>query len=176
MPLSTQRISHVYARHLRARGLDTNTLFVIYGDHGEAFGQHDGNYGHTLFLYEENVRVPLLIAMPGSSLQPKRVQRIASLVDVTPTILDLLGEPPAASHQGTSVFVPGPRMSLFFTDYALGWLGLRDGCWKYLLQVDARRSSLYDVCKDAGEQQNLAAIEATRVTTYRDRVEAWVSR
>ena len=51
---------------LRARGLDTNTLFVIYGDHGEAFGQHEGNYGHTLFLYEENIRVPLLIAMPGT--------------------------------------------------------------------------------------------------------------
>src|SRR5687767_15399180 len=32
---------------LKSRGLDTNTIFVIHGDHGEAFGQHEGNYGHT---------------------------------------------------------------------------------------------------------------------------------
>src|SRR5262249_29401306 len=50
---------------LRSRGLDGDTLFVITGDHGQAFGQHDGNFGHTLFLYEENVRVPLLLVAPG---------------------------------------------------------------------------------------------------------------
>src|SRR5262249_24869608 len=43
-------------RGLRTRGLDGQTLFVLLGDHGEAFGQHEGNYGHTLFVYEENVR------------------------------------------------------------------------------------------------------------------------
>jgi len=36
---------------LRTRGLEENTLWVVYGDHGEAFGQHEGNYGHTFFLY-----------------------------------------------------------------------------------------------------------------------------
>src|SRR5262249_4537003 len=39
---------------LRDRSLDQNTLFVIFGDHGQAFGRHQGNYGHSLFLYEEN--------------------------------------------------------------------------------------------------------------------------
>ena len=50
---------------LRARGLAENTLWIILGDHGEAFGRHEGNYGHTFFLYDENVRVPLVIAAPG---------------------------------------------------------------------------------------------------------------
>ena len=44
---------------LRARGLEQNTVWVIYGDHGEAFHQHEGNYGHTFFLYDENVHVPV---------------------------------------------------------------------------------------------------------------------
>jgi hypothetical protein len=46
---------------LRARGLWESTVVAVLGDHGQAFGQHDGNIGHTLFIYEENVRVPLLL-------------------------------------------------------------------------------------------------------------------
>jgi len=58
---------------LRARGLEKNTVWVIYGDHGEAFHQHPGNYGHTFFLYDENVHVPFLIAAPGlMRLRPRR--------------------------------------------------------------------------------------------------------
>ena len=52
-------------RGLEARGLDRNALWIVLGDHGEAFGQHEGNYGHTFQLYDENVRVPYLIAAPG---------------------------------------------------------------------------------------------------------------
>ena len=50
---------------LRQRGLDRRTMFVVVGDHGEAFGQHDGNFGHSLFIFEENIRVPLFFALPA---------------------------------------------------------------------------------------------------------------
>ena len=60
-------------RGLRDRGLDRNALFVVFGDHGQAFGRHQGNYGHTLFLYEENIRVPYLIAAPGLITQQARI-------------------------------------------------------------------------------------------------------
>src|SRR5262249_38331798 len=63
---------------LRERGLLDNTLFIILGDHGEAFGQHAGNFGHTLFIYEENVRIPYLIVAPGLIREPIRVGRVAS--------------------------------------------------------------------------------------------------
>ena len=43
---------------------------------------------------------------------------------------------------------PEPRMALFFTDYSIGWLGLADGCWKYLFEMDSNRSRLFDVCGD----------------------------
>src|SRR4030095_2845958 len=85
---------------LRARGLTESTLFVIAGDHGEAFGQHEGNYGHSLFLYEENLHVPYLLAAPGLITKPVRVTRTASLIDTAPTVLDLLGLPRPADYEG----------------------------------------------------------------------------
>ena len=59
---------------LRSRGLDTSTIVVVVGDHGEAFGQHEGNFGHTLEIYEENVRVPMIFASPGR-ITPAREPR-----------------------------------------------------------------------------------------------------
>jgi hypothetical protein len=80
---------------------------------------------------------------------------------------------PSAEHQGVSLFSAAPRMALFFTDYSLGWLGLRDGCWKYQFQIDAARSSLFDVCRDPEETTNIAAGQAIRVRAYRERLEQW---
>lgn len=155
---------------LKARGLDKNSVVVVYADHGEAFGQHDGNYGHSIFIYEENVRVPLVIRLPSS---PLRVGRVASVVDITPTILDLLGLPVSPMHDGTSLLEPGDRMALFYTDYTLGWLGLRDGCWKFMHEVDSRRSRLFDLCTDPSETKDLSSRDAVRVAAYRDRLERW---
>jgi hypothetical protein len=66
---------------LRDRGIAENTLWIIFGDHGEAFGQHEGNYGHTFFVYDENVRVPFIVAAPGLMHGQSRVRKVVSLVD-----------------------------------------------------------------------------------------------
>jgi phosphoglycerol transferase MdoB-like AlkP superfamily enzyme len=159
---------------LRARQLFDRTLIVVFGDHGEAFGQHDGNFAHTFFVYEENIHVPLVIRASGLGAAV-RVSRTASVIDIAPTILDLLGLPTVAAYQGASLLAPRDRMALFYTDYALGWLGLRDGCWKYLFEVESRRSKLFDLCVDPNETNDLSAGHASRVTNYRDRIERWSS-
>ena len=107
-------------RGLRERKLEQNTLFVLYGDHGEAFGQHEGNRGHSMFIYDENVRVPLMIAAPGLIQGEVRALQTASLIDVEPTILDLLGHPIPSQLQGSSLLDSPNNMALFFTDYSLG--------------------------------------------------------
>lgn len=165
---------------LRALGVDDDTLVIVYGDHGEAFGEHPGNYAHTMFIHEENMRVPFVIAAPGADMGvinggQRRVQRVASTIDTAPTVLDLLGLPVEALHQGTSLLRPEPRMALFFTDYSIGWLGLADGCWKYLFEMDSGRSQLFDVCADPGETRNRAAEFPDRVSRYRERVRAWAA-
>ena len=157
---------------LAARRLLDHTLLVIFGDHGEAFGQHDGNFGHTLFVYDENVRVPLIVALPRAA-EPRRVQRVASALDIAPTVLDLLGLPSSSRHEGVSLLAPQRQMALFFSDYAVGWLGLRDGCWKDVLEVESGRSQLFDLCTDPDESRDRAAEFPDRVGAYRARLQAW---
>jgi lipoteichoic acid synthase len=158
---------------LRARGLAENTLFVIFGDHGEAFGQHEGNYGHSLFLYEENIRVPYLVAAPGLFTEQVRVARPVSLVDTAPTILDLLGLPSPGTYQGGSMLEGCHRLALFYADYSLSFLGLRDGCWKYIYELESGRSKLFDLCRDAAERDDLARRHPERVAAYRAHVRRW---
>jgi sulfatase-like protein len=158
---------------LRQRQLLDNTLFVVFGDHGEAFGEHPGNFAHTLFIHEENVHIPLVIAAPGGLPATLRASQLASVIDIAPTVLDLLALPRQPLHQGASLLSRDSRMALFYTDYSIGWLGLVDGCWKYLYEIDSRRSRLFDVCEDPQEAVDRAADHNDRVVAYRDRVIAW---
>ncbi len=161
---------------LRARGLADSTVVLVLADHGEAFGQHEGNFGHTLSLYDENVRVPLVVSVPGTAGAAgatRRVHRIASLLDVAPTVLDLLGVPAPAAFQGETLLAARARAALFFTDYSLGLLGLRDGCTKYIHELESGRSKTFDVCRDPGERTDLTAGLADQAARYRDRLRSW---
>jgi arylsulfatase A-like enzyme len=158
---------------LRKRGLEENTIWVIYGDHGEAFHQHQGNYGHTFFLYEENVHVPFLIAAPGLMHGQQRARKVVSLVDTAPTILDLMGFPIVNNYQGHSMLDRAPRMALFFADYSLGLLGLRDGGWKFVYEIGSGKTQLFDLDNDPGEMSNLSTGEAARTSWYAQVVSGW---
>jgi glucan phosphoethanolaminetransferase (alkaline phosphatase superfamily) len=155
------------------RGLEGNTLFVIIGDHAQAFGQHEGNYGHSLFLYDENIKVPFLIVAPGLITDKIRIERTASLVDTAPTILNLLGLAAPINYQGNSLLDGDQRMALFYADYSLSLLGLRDGCWKYIYELESGRSELFDLCEDKNEKDDQSDGNRDRVTAYRDHLERW---
>jgi choline-sulfatase len=95
---------------LDALGLRRNTVIVYLADHGESLGEH-GESTHGIFLYGSTLNVPLIFAPPpgagiGSpplALAGRRVRGLARLVDVTPTILDLVGLPVPAGLDGTSL-------------------------------------------------------------------------
>ncbi len=160
---------------LKERGVYTNTLFVMYGDHGEAFGQHDGNFGHTFFLYDENVRVPLIIAAPGLITAPIRIDSIASLVDVTPTIADLAGFAMEREWQGVSLLCAEPRAALFFTDYGVPLVGIRDGPWKFVCGINGGDRELFDARRDDAESVELSGKHPAMVAQYRQRLSRWAA-
>jgi hypothetical protein len=168
---SDQELSRFIAG-LNDRGLLANTVFVIYGDHGEAFGQHEGNYGHTLFIYEENVHVPLIIAAPGL-IGSVRDSRPVSLIDIAPTILDLLGCEIPSEYQGQSLLQPARGMALFFTDYSLPLLGLRDGDWKCIYDLESKRLKLFNLVSDPQERADLSPQTPERARFYQTRLETW---
>jgi arylsulfatase A-like enzyme len=158
---------------LRQRGLRESTLWIILGDHGEAFGQHEGNVGHTFFLYDENVHVPFIVAAPGLLQTQRRVQKVVSLVDTAPTMLDLLGVSPPEEYQGRSALDDTPEMALFFADYSIGMLGLRDQKWKFIYELDSGRSKLFDLNLDPFEKSDRSSEHPDRTRWYRQNLQQW---
>jgi hypothetical protein len=160
---------------LRQRQLDHQTLFLILGDHGEAFGEHPGNHGHTLCIWEENLRVPYLIVAPGLIEESPPVRRLASLLDTAPTVLDLLDLPIPLAYQGHSLLDAQTGMALFCTDYSIGLLGLRDGDWKMVHELETGRSRLFDLRTDQEEQHDLSRLHAERTEVYREHLLRWAA-
>jgi hypothetical protein len=158
---------------LKSRGLLDQTVLILFGDHGEAFGQHDGNFGHTNFIWEENVHVPLIV-VPPQMFEQVRVKRAVSLIDIPGTICDLTALNKPAQWQGGSL-LRDEQMSLFFTDYSLGLIGLRDGKWKFIYEIDGARSKLFDLNSDPAETKNLADVEKEKTETYRHRLLNWTA-
>ena len=99
---------------------------------------------------------------------------MASLIDVSPTVLDLLGLPSPEDYQGSSLLDEKPRLALFFADYSLALVGLRDGPWKYIAELGGH-DSLYDLRRDSGEREDISDREPERARAYRRHLEAWAA-
>jgi len=153
--------------------LRSQTLIVVAGDHGEAFGEH-GEISHSLFTYDTTLRVPLLFSA-ASIGTPAVLNDAVSLVDVAPTIVSLAGlgrfdadgvvilppERSAEAERGS-----GRERALYAESFAplldFGWSPLRTirkGTWKY---IAAPKAELYDLEQDADETRNLVATEPAR--------------
>jgi arylsulfatase A-like enzyme len=86
---------------LRRAGVDDRSVVCVVSDHGEAFGEH-GTLLHGRWLYDELLRVPLVVHAPGR-LEPKAVRGSCGLVDVLPTLLELAGVPVPDGLDGRSL-------------------------------------------------------------------------
>ena len=164
-----------------------NSIVVVAGDHGESLGEH-GEDGHGIFVYESVLRVPLIIRPPGGARQPaptpRRVQEVVRLVDVLPTILDLLGRP-VPPMDGVSLvgLIGGTRSGLGLEAYAESMyharLGgnplraLREGRYKL---IQAPRPELYDLERDPFETRNISEDRRTVTQAMTARLDAIAAR
>src|SRR5215204_3591634 len=90
-------------------GLYEDTIFVLYGDHGEGFREH-GRYMHGDNPYEEGLWIPMLIHAPGWFEGGERAKGLASQIDILPTVLDMLGyEVSNGNTQATRCCVRCPK-------------------------------------------------------------------
>ncbi len=87
---------------LERLGIADRTIVVVTGDHGDEFFEH-GNKGHHRSLYEEILRVPLVLYVPGVTPLRGVVETEASIVDIMPTLLELTGLPALNSVDGSSL-------------------------------------------------------------------------
>jgi arylsulfatase A-like enzyme len=169
-------------RHVESLGLRQRTLVVLVADHGEGRGDH-GEAVHGFFLYDTTIRVPLILWGPPRLPVGRRVDSLARMVDIAPTVLDLLGLPRLDGIHGESLVplleaereaAPSPvaygesiQAALVFGGAPLRFL--REGDWKYLHQAEPE---LYDVRADPGELHDRAASEPERVARLRAKLEA----
>ncbi len=148
---------------LRRRQLMENTVFFIMGDHGYPMGEHD-NYVEQRYLYEENIRIPLLIYAEGRMKNPCRIEAPASQVDLVPTVMDLFNLHGFNLSIGHSLVRKAHERRIFFHNpYVFRNFGCRRGRYKFVYTQLSREVELYDLKDDPDEQHNIAGRERQRV-------------
>jgi arylsulfatase len=150
---------------LRELRMYDDTMIIVSADHGEEFWDH-GGYEHGHSMYDEVLRVPLVIKFPRSRYAGARVPGQARLLDLMPTILDVAHLPSPPGAVGSSL-VPllreaagGRDSGELFAEAALygkELKALRTSKYKVIFHPRSRAIEVYDVRADPKEQHNLAA-------------------
>jgi lipoteichoic acid synthase len=117
--------------------------------------------------------VPLVIAAPGLITHQTRSRQVVSLIDVAPTLLDLLGGPVPRAYEGHSMLDGTSRMAFFYTHYSRPLCGLRDGRFKMIAELDSGRSRLFDLDADPGELSDIAEKHPDRRAWYARNLRNW---
>lgn len=165
--------------YLDDQSLQSSTLIVVAGDHGEGLGDHQEDE-HGMLVYNSTLHVPFLFVGPEEHCQPGiRVSPTVSLADLMPTVLDVLQIPVPKHLSGRSLSDALKGQELEARDcYAEaespfvlnGWSPLQtviSGRWKY---IQSTRPELYDLENDPGELTDLAGTSSEECQRLRDRL------
>jgi arylsulfatase A-like enzyme len=178
--------------HLTRLGKLDDTLIVFTADHGEEFFEHGGTgHGHT--LYNELLRVPLIVRHPD--FKPHRVKETVRLVDLLPTLIDMFDlDSQGAMIQGRSLLPllrgetdpnPGEQFVLGEVMYPskIEGISLQDNDWKLIRIIEMQPSAgfprgkrdsweLYDLSTDPGEMENVVRFNPQVLSSTRQRLES----
>jgi len=174
--------------YLRESGLDENTIIIVVADHGEEFMER-GWLGHTTSLHEEQVRVPLIVALPAGEHQIRRVASVVETRAIFATVLDFMqpetrivslkgsllplmsgkayGE--AATPAYSEVWLPDANI-----DKRLRMSSVRTDRWKLIRNTTHDREYLYDLSIDPDERVDLLVAESERGKELRGLLEVWL--
>lgn len=187
-------------RRLAELGIGENLLIIVTADHGEAFGDEHGLTGHQDVMYDEVLRVPLIVGAPR--FDPRRVTTPVELIDLFPTVAALARLPLPADVRGESLvpLLDGEQpvrrraeafhMRFWFEDDEHHWLAVRDREWKLLAKMrdigrddrpgwnvddPATYLELYRFTDDPGELTDLYEQHPDQVQRLTDLLRAWTA-
>lgn len=167
--------------YLRNNRLYDRTLIALLSDHGESLGEH-GEDEHGFFIYNSTLHVPLIFKLPSGMGTPHVVRRLVGIIDVAPTLLDLLHlqDPLSRQFQGMSLASDilgkgaGRERPVYAETYyprdSFGWselYGISTGQFKY---IQAPRPELYDLLKDPQELHNVYAERRSLAAALREQL------
>ncbi|NIM58634.1 MAG: sulfatase-like hydrolase/transferase [Candidatus Aminicenantes bacterium] len=148
---------------LKKKNIFDKTFIILAGDHGEAFGEKD-EIDHGYFIYEATLRIPLILYFPKRLPSNKVVESRARLIDIAPTVLEMLTIPVVKEIQGVSLlpYIEGRKkeslpsyIETYFPQENYGCsalIGLIAGDWKY---IQAPKPELYNLKLDPQEEKNV---------------------
>lgn len=159
---------------LKEKGILDNTIIIFTSDHGEAFNEH-GNLSHPNELYDEQLRVPLIIF--GSNFPARVIEDQVSHLDIAPTILDLVGIKRERRFQGQSLLplINGKKGMVFTISECLvpntikRKVAYRTRAWKAILREDGP-FELYNLKDDPGERESLAIANPEKAEELRAKI------
>ena len=181
--LSDEIVGHLLAK-LKQKGLYDAATIVVTSDHGEGLGDH-GEQEHGLFLYDETIRVPWIMKLPGNAAAGRRIEAPVQHIDLLPTIASLAGlaAPPGmrgrdlakAALEDRAIEPQGIYSEALYPRYHFGWselLALTDDRYRY---IKAPREELYDLQRDPGERTNIIGDRAQAAAALRSGLESLVA-
>jgi len=142
---------------LKQMGLYENTVIIVLADHGEEFWEH-GGLGHGGQLYDELLRVPLIIKLPAAfGFRGKRLTTPARIIDIYPTIMELAGLSSPSRLRGKSLLAADAGEKCWLYAEAPEMAALRDRSWKFIDKPGSLQDELYNLEKDPAEIKNVIA-------------------
>ncbi len=160
---------------LRERNLAEETIVIVTGDHGQAFGAPHKGYFHSGNVYEEDVHAPFMIWSPALFKGGARSDVVGAHIDLAPTLLDLLGLPAPAGWQGRTLMQRKERRAYFFGMRNDFIFGVREGPFKYIFNSTQGYDELYNLASDPHEQRNLSPGEPALRQRFHQRLAAWMA-
>jgi len=169
----------------KKEGIDQNSVICLTSDHGEELFERGGVSHFNCRLYNELLQVPLIIKIPGWAAQ--RIDKKVSLVDLAPTILNLVGLEPPAVFKGKSLFdsAEKPLFHQAASHFGVGEISRKQSIkkfgkynlacqfkeWKYISDGIHEQEELYNLENDPQEKNNLGAKKPEIISQMRARVE-----
>jgi hypothetical protein len=181
--LNCLRLQDIFLQNLfqqyQELGLYDKTIFVLFGDHGEGFGEH-GRFMHGDTIWEEGLKVPLVIHAPGWFEDGKRVNGLSNYTDVLPTVLEMLGyEVKDGQYPGYSLLheLPENRILMFSCISHRECMASINGNEKYIYHYNNQPEEVYDLSNDPLEEHNLAGQYSNEeLDRRREDLFQWLSR